>query len=301
MGKYHYRRKYYGQLNLNKILYFYNKKHISLSKLCKIFKCSRRLIIRLFNDNGIHIKTLSEILKGRRSTFKDSHHTKKAKKLMSVAKKGKELSLSHRENLRKANIGEGNPFFGKTHSKKSRRLMSINHRDVTGKNNPMSNSETRKNVSKSLTGLKRSLKSRENISKAISELYLNNWSTISKHKHGFFKTLKYSKGKIFYRSSYELELLKQLERNLNVKMIYPESIRIKYRYSNFNHYTVPDFKVITKKFKYLIEVKPISKLNDVIQKIKIKAMKSYANENKMKFIIMTEKEIFKEKQGFKLS
>ena len=37
----------------------------------------------------------------------------------------------------KINVGENNHFYGKTHSEESRKKMSKNHYDVSGKNNPM--------------------------------------------------------------------------------------------------------------------------------------------------------------------
>jgi len=56
--------------------------------------------------------------------------------MMSVVHKGIKRSEESKKNQSKTNTGDGNPMFGKNHTKESRQKISINHHIVSGTNNP---------------------------------------------------------------------------------------------------------------------------------------------------------------------
>lgn len=58
-------------------------------------------------------RKISESLKGRPSHRKGKTLTKETKLKLSKARKGKKLSKTHVENIRKAKMGDKNPFYGK--------------------------------------------------------------------------------------------------------------------------------------------------------------------------------------------
>lgn len=62
---------------------------------------------------------------GRSPPNKGIPLTDEQRKHLSEIQKGKKLSQSHIENIRKATIGKNNPFFGKTHSREAREKISF--------------------------------------------------------------------------------------------------------------------------------------------------------------------------------
>lgn len=70
-------------------------------------------------------------------------HSEESKRKMSEANMGRQFSLEHRKNLSEAkkisSIGEGNSFFGKTHSEQTKQKMSLIKKEnghVAGEKNP---------------------------------------------------------------------------------------------------------------------------------------------------------------------
>ena len=87
-------------------------------------------------------RKLSESLKGRKFT---DDHRRNLSKSVAIARTGISLSEAHKESIRKAVLGESNPFYGKHHS-----------------------DSTRKSISNSLSGRQLSESTREKISKSMS-------------------------------------------------------------------------------------------------------------------------------------
>lgn len=79
------------------------------------------------------------------SPIRGRHHTEEVKKKMSEAKKGKtyeELYGIERANEMKQNLSEKlsgklNHFYGRRHSKKTKKLISEHHADFSGENAPL--------------------------------------------------------------------------------------------------------------------------------------------------------------------
>lgn len=103
----------------------------------------------------------------------------------------------------------------------------------------------------------------------------------SKYKQGYF--VNKNNERIFYRSSYELEMLKKLDNDNDVKL---------YKYEPFSieNYT-PDFYVEMNDGKnYLIEIKPERLIYYKHNMVKFNLAKEYVKNNDItKFVIITEK------------
>jgi hypothetical protein len=124
---------------------------------------------------------------------------------------------------------------------------------------------------------------------------------------------KYIGGKIpTYRSGWEFAFMKFCDENANVTQWASEAIRIPYRNPLTGKHTiyVPDFFIAYadkngKQFVELIEVKPSNKtslkeagrskhnqLHAVVNQAKFEAANAYCKQNKIKFRIVTEHDIF---------
>ena len=107
-----------------------------------------------------------------------------------------------------------------------------------------------------------------------------------------------------YRSSYELQFFKYCDYNQNIKYWSTEPFSIKYynpiKNKICNYYV--DFWMLLGDTKYLVEIKPYSQtiepkttydaLTYKINKSKWQAANKFCQENNMKFIILTEKQLF---------
>ena len=124
---------------------------------------------------------------------------------------------------------------------------------------------------------------------------------------------KYIGGKIpTYRSGWEFAFMKFCDENANVTQWASEAIRIPYRNPLTGKHTiyVPDFFIAYadkngKQFVELIEVKPSNQtslkeagrgkhnqLHAVVNQAKFEAANAYCKQNKIKFRIVTEHDIF---------
>ena len=63
--------------------------------------------------------------------------SEEGKEVMRQKKIGKKLSEAHKHKLRLAHLGDKNHFYGKKHTKETRKKISKNHHDVSGENNPI--------------------------------------------------------------------------------------------------------------------------------------------------------------------
>ncbi len=77
------------------------------------------------------------------------------------------------------------------------------------------------------------------------------------YKSGYFITAKNPKGKLWYRSSYELSALEKLEADRDVTFIDVEPFRIPYKHKGGTHNYVPDILFERRDgTRTLVEVKP---------------------------------------------
>jgi hypothetical protein len=104
--------------------------------------------------------------------------------------------------------------------------------------------------------------------------------------------LKRLNEKIFYRSSYELDFLLLCDLNNDIRYIEHNLFGIGYIQNNENHWYFPDFIIHYKNKKYMIEIKAKWQLNEENTKNKTSAGKDYCLNNNLKYIILTEDQLY---------
>jgi hypothetical protein len=105
---------------------------------------------------------------------------------------------------------------------------------------------------------------------------------------------KQNGGKIKYRSSWELKFLQWCDQNPNIKKVISEGIKIPYiDIDNKKKNYYPDFVLLYKNEKFLIEIKPNNQIMNETNQRKFQAAKKFANEKGLKFLILTENELKK--------
>lgn len=237
---------------------------------------------KLCGKRGLYID--SRHLKSRHSISKEEYKSKfPSAKLISDRKRkvqsgnakdnkanlGKKFSKEHRNKISKSKLGSKNPFFSKTHSKetieqakKKREQTLLDKYNVT---NVMQLDSAREKISRYAT--KRVLDNS------------NNFGKCNKFKNGFFYSTKNNK-QFYYRSSYELKFMQELENDINVKFYEVEPFSIKYEYDGIIHRYIPDFIINN----YLIvEIKPRWMMRDPQTIAKIETANKFAIQNGYKF------------------
>jgi len=196
--------------------------------------------------------------------------------------------------------GEKNPFYGKKHSLETKIQMSKNHADFSGEKNPFKNKyindeEFRKHIKESHIKKweKRDKKWRKDFGEKISESLANSEKLKNRNLHKYHKCghLTHRKcGKIFYRSSWELNAAHQLIQNDIVKEFKLEPFYIEYiNIKGDNRFSRIDFFItLTNNKQIIMEVKPKSLQEYKNNKNKIEAYKKYCGENNMNFILFDE-------------
>jgi hypothetical protein len=116
-------------------------------------------------------------------------------------------------------------------------------------------------------------------------------SGVFNSKKGYYSPKK-STTRFYYRSSWELDLLKMLEvAEYVVSIDKPSSIP--YRFKGRSKLYYPDFKVLLSSgITAIIEVKPYHFLNDDMVVAKRKAAIKYCSENGFRYITLTQYEIY---------
>lgn len=215
--------------------------------------------------------------------------------------KGYEYPEWRIKEYKEKNSGEGNPFFGKTHSKKTKKQMSDNHADFTGDKNPLVRwlKKDPKNKRIFSTKLKTAWTEKfkdenvrrqfcENISNVISKLYVNGFNPYTNCEHGWFESIKFS-NKFYYQSSYEKKFLEFCESSNKIKALQRLTFVIPYKDKSGkqrNYY--PDFLINQ---IVVIEIKPKSMLNYNHNKQKIEAGKKYCGKNGYEYKLLMEDEL----------
>lgn len=176
---------------------------------------------------------------------------------------------------------ENHPMFGKHHSEKSKKQLS----------------ETRKKNGKS-KGFKNPMFGKTHTEEArlkISDANVNRVLNGSFTKNRIFETGFIFSAKmnieLFYRSSWEREYIKFLDRNNNVISFTKEKDKIAYiNTDDHKRWYIPDFLIEYKNGnKELIEIKPSCYLKHEVNKRKFKAAREFCKENNMSFKVITEK------------
>lgn len=220
--------------------------------------------IKIFT--GEHRKNISIANTGK-------YHTEETKRRMSEAASGeknhnfgKHLSKETKKKLSVANSGENHPRFGKYHTEETKKQMSKSH----------------KNPSK---------KTRELMSKTRAERIAS--GKIKYGKGGHFYSEK-NKKKLWYRSSYEFQAYKILEKVAKVVKYEAEPIYIPYRFQGLVKNYVPDILVTyDDNTRELIEIMSEWQTGDSIRLVKFQSAKKYCKNNNIIFSVWTEKEIFR--------
>ena len=194
--------------------------------------------------------------------------------------------------------GEGNTFYGKKHSKKTRKQMSDHHADFTGDKNPLVKwlNENPKNREKYKRRMKEvwhedgmyEVMCKRNLESGKKSMLNGNHNPYSKCEHGWYKSIKF-KNKFYYQSSYEKRFLEFCESSNKIEALQRLPFVIPYiddSGKRRNYYA--DFFVNQ---NIVVEIKPKSMLNHNHNKEKIKAGKKYCQSNRFEYKLLTEKEL----------
>ena len=205
---------------------------------------------------------------------------------------GKEASFSDKkgylpycDNHRRTYVGVINSlhFKGKPLTEETKRKLSISH---TGK---IRSKEALEKFKRTMAGRDRTLskEAREKISKSKK----GKVQSRSYYKSGIYNSNK-CEHEINYLSSYEKDFLAICDYSkqvLSIKIPDP----IEYYYAGGNHNYYPDFLItIDSGEKVLVEVKAFNMLKDPKVLAKKLAAKKWGYKNKIKYIIITEKDIY---------
>jgi len=196
--------------------------------------------------------------------------------------------------------GKNNTFYGKTHTKKTRRKMSKNHADFNGDKNPLRIwLKDTGNKEKYCSGVKRWMTEKwenkeyrkihsERLSKQTSKQHLNGFNPYSNCKHGWFESKKFGL-KIYYQSSYEEKFMEYCEHSTKIKALQRVPFMIPYKDdSGICRNYIADF-LINK--NVVVEIKPKSMLDYNQNRQKIEAARIYCRDHKYKYKLLTEDEL----------
>lgn len=191
---------------------------------------------------------------------------------------------------------------GWKHSGATKKKMSENHADFRGDKNPLRVSiekdpSVREELSKrtkkrwdSYTKEERN-QMREAFSKAQLQNPRDSASYHKNHKAGWFESTKADK-RLFYRSSWERTVCEHLENNSKVRKFQTEPFAIPYTDAEgLTRHTKVDFFVEHEDGNAIIEVKPSAFVDKGNTPYKIKTCKEYAEQNHLRFFLITEKEL----------
>jgi len=210
-------------------------------------------------------------------------------------KHSKEWKEGHRQRM----LGENNPFFGKTHSIKTRERMSKNHPDISGDKNPFRKSLLR-DESKRREHKERCLAIWSNRDSVWRRRFAEKLSARSVDKargrvRGVYESGLYISNKadsFWYRSSWERIVAEFLDSSVCVSSYKYESERVKYEDINgmMRHF-ISDFVVhMNSGHSILLEIKP-RPLVDLLR-WKIASQYEYALLSNLQYYVISKKEVF---------
>jgi|GEM_PF-3221359 len=210
--------------------------------------------------------------------------------------KGRRLSEERKQKIREKNKGSGNPFYGKKHSLETKIKMSKNHADVSrASGHPLQSPESKEKARLSRIKNKKPLSEKARINKSLAMVkYIQNnpEKIVNKNsKRGWFLTYKYHK-LIYYRSSYELRMLKIWDDDDNVVQILPESISLPYYDKDVLRNFIVDFMLIFSNGEdKLVEIKPKNLLTYNNNPLKIETLQMFCQCMDMDYEIITLEDI----------
>lgn len=230
------------------------------------------------------VKQYSNSLKNSSKHWSRSDNADKIKKEISKRMKGKKLSEIRKKEISEASSGENNGMYGKQHSQESIEKMKITckkrwqdkkYREKFKESHWANNDDAQK------IGNKIS----ETRAKLISEgkiIFPPNHG----YKSGYYFSEK-SNDKMFYRSSYELIRLNQLENDELVKTFtINHGIKLKYEHNGKMRHYIPD--ILVEYFDGKIELEEIKgwiRDKEVFDK-KCTAAKKYCKINNIKYKVL---------------
>lgn len=183
--------------------------------------------------------------------------------------------------------GEGNPFYGKKHSNKTKRKMKLTDRSyMVGNKNPMNIKSVRDRVSKSLTGNGNPMYGKHHTKEALKKISLH---STGKNNPMYGKPSPTGSGNgwanwykgFHFRSLRELQYYISKIDNSNVFCESAQKIRIPYKDYNGNDRTYqPDFLI---NGKILVEIKPKKLWNTLTVKLKKKAAEKFCKKNNLEY------------------
>ncbi len=111
---------------------------------------------------------------------------------------------------------------------------------------------------------------------------------------GWYFSTKANKD-VFFRSSYERDFLIFCDENEKIHDLFCNLSGIKYIFNNEPHWYFPDFMVKVNNDVVMVEIKPKYKLKEELTITKIDAGRKYCDENNIRFVVLTEDEIYTNK------
>lgn len=212
--------------------------------------------------------------------------------------KGIPMSESQKKYLSKKFSGKGNPFYGRKHSKPTKKLMSDNHADFSGDKNPFRKSLATPGKREAHRQRARDRWSsyteqqleeiKTTFSKAQVKNFKNHKPSLHKnHNSGHYFSEKFGEV-FFFRSDWELQILEFFSTCDLVVDLATEELCIPYMNSeNRLRYTKPDLEVtLQNSQEIVIEVKPSSLLTYKENPYKLKALREYCQDNNLKFLLI---------------
>ena len=210
------------------------------------------------------------------------------------------FTVSEEQKLKISNAvsGERNPFYGKQHSKNTKRKMSRNHADFRGMKNPLvkwlnQDPQNKEIYSRRCRETWQDPKNYETLCqsnrKSIVKAMLNgNHHPYSKCERGWFKSQKFGR-KFYYQSSYEKRFLEYCETAAKISSLQTLPFVIPYKDNDGNdHSYYADFLVngIT-----VVEIKPSTMMDYNHNREKIVAGRKYCRQNGYDYKLLTENEL----------
>lgn len=174
------------------------------------------------------------------------------------------------------------PRLGKRHSEETKDI--IRQRRIE---NPLIGEKN------GMYGRKHTESAKESMSEKHAELLVNGLQKPygNNSRHGTYKSVKCQR-EIYYRSSWELAVMKYLDTNMLVSSWDYECMRIPYMYNNHKRWYVPDFFVsFSDGQKQLWEIKPKEFIDSERNKCKSFAANLWCEQNAIKYFILTRDEL----------
>jgi hypothetical protein len=221
-------------------------------------------------------------------------------KLVIGRRKGFKHSSAWKHQHRKLML-EKNPFSNKKHTEKTKLLMKKHHADFFGNNNPFKKSlkKLRNLKSHKIRCKKIWINRKKNIKNynfwknrvslgMCKSLFFKHSKFHKNHKSGFYYSKK-TRQRIFYRSSWELKILKYLERCQVIKNYLFDKIIVSYKIHGGIQYSRPDCLIVFRNGReLLIEIKPLNLLKYYNNWHKIKGYRLFCKKNKIQFALISE-------------